>query len=38
MSRVVDLEKLFHRSKKRIKELGEVFTPEPHVTDIAKLR
>jgi len=37
MSRVVDLEKLFHRSKKRIKELGEVFTPEPHVTDMLNL-
>ncbi|PXW87753.1 hypothetical protein C8R34_1091 [Nitrosomonas sp. Nm84] len=27
MSKIVDLEKLFHRNKDRIKDLGEVFTP-----------
>jgi len=30
-------EKLFHRSRKRIRELGEVFTPEAYVTDMLKL-
>ena len=29
--------RLFHRSRKRIKELGEVFTPETYVIDMLKL-
>ena len=34
MSAIVDLEKLSHRSKSRIKNLGEVFTPESYVEDM----
>jgi hypothetical protein len=34
---LVDLEKLFHRSKDRIKDLGEVFTPESIVEDMLDL-
>lgn len=37
MSNVVDLDKLFHRSKTRILELGEVFTPEQFVEDMLDL-
>lgn len=37
MSNIVDLEKLFHRSKDRIKDLGEVFTPESYVEDMLDL-
>jgi len=37
MSNIVDLEKLFHRSKDRIKNLGEVFTPEAYVEDMLDL-
>lgn len=37
MSKIVDLEKLFHRSKDRIKDLGEVFTPESCVVDMLNL-
>lgn len=37
MSNIVDLEKLFHRSKDRIKDLGEVFTPESYVEDMLSL-
>ncbi len=37
MSNIVDLEKLFHRSKDRIKDLGEVFTPESYVEDMLNL-
>jgi len=37
MSNVVDLNKLFHRSKVRILELGEVFTPEQFVEDMLDL-
>ncbi len=37
MSNIVDLEKLFHRSKDRIKDLGEVFTPESYVDDMLNL-
>lgn len=37
MSNVVDLQKLFHRSKVRILELGEVFTPEQFVEDMLDL-
>lgn len=37
MSNIVDLEKLFHRSKDRIKDLGEVFTPESYVDDMLDL-
>jgi hypothetical protein len=37
MSNIVDLEKLFHRSKDRIKDLGEVFTPEFYVEDMLNL-
>lgn len=37
MSNVVDLHKLFHRSKTRILELGEVFTPEQFVEDMLNL-
>lgn len=37
MSDILDLEKLFHRSKDRIKDLGEVFTPELYVEDMLNL-
>lgn len=37
MSTILDLEKLFHRSKARIKDLGEVFTPEAYVEDMLNL-
>lgn len=37
MSNVVDLHKLFHRSKTRILELGEVFTPEQFVEGMLNL-
>jgi hypothetical protein len=37
MSNIVDLEKLFHRSKDRIRDLGEVFTPESYVEDMLNL-
>lgn len=37
MSNIIDLEKLFHRSKDRIKNLGEVFTPESYVDDMLDL-
>ena len=37
MSNIVDLEKLFHRSKDRINDLGEVFTPESYVEDMLNL-
>lgn len=37
MSNIVDLEKLSHRSKDRIKDLGEVFTPEAYVEDMLNL-
>jgi hypothetical protein len=37
MSNIVDLEKLFHRSKDRIRDLGEVFTPESYVDDMLDL-
>lgn len=37
MSKIVDLEKLFHRSKDRIKNLGEVFTPESYAEDMLNL-
>lgn len=37
MSNVVDLNKLFHRCKVRISELGEVFTPEQFVEDMLDL-
>lgn len=37
MSDIIDLEKLFHRSKDRIKDLGEVFTPELYVEDMLNL-
>lgn len=37
MSHIIDLEKLFHRSKDRIKDLGEVFTPESYVEDMLNL-
>ncbi|SEJ25729.1 hypothetical protein [Nitrosomonas eutropha] len=37
MNKIIDLEKLFHRSKERIKDLGEVFTPESSVTDMLNL-
>ncbi len=34
---IIDLEKLFHRSKDRIKDLGEVFTPESYVEEMLNL-
>jgi len=34
---IVNLEKLYHRSKKRIDELGEVFTPEKYVEDMLNM-
>lgn len=37
MNNIVDLEKLFHRSKDRIKDLGEVFTPESYVENMLNL-
>lgn len=37
MSNIVDLKNLFHRSKERIKDLGEVFTPESYVEDMLNL-
>lgn len=37
MSDIIDLENLFHRSKDRIKDLGEVFTPELYVEDMLNL-
>lgn len=37
MENIVSLESLFHRSKKRIKDLGEVFTPERYVADMLDL-
>ncbi len=37
MSNLIELESLFHRSKERILELGEVFTPEQYVEDMLDL-
>lgn len=37
MNNVVSIEALFHRSKARIKDLGEVFTPESYVEDMLAL-
>ena len=37
MNNVVNIEALFHRSKARIKDLGEVFTPESYVEDMLTL-
>ncbi len=37
MSNIVDLEKLFHRSKDRIRDLGEVFTPDSYVEEMLDL-
>lgn len=37
MSKVVSLEKLPYRSRERIKNLGEVFTPESYVEDMLNL-
>lgn len=37
MSNIVDLNNLSHRSKERIKNLGEVFTPESYVEDMLDL-
>ena len=37
MDNIVNLEQLFHRSKKRIKDLGEVFTPDRYVEDMLDL-
>ncbi len=37
MEKIVKLESLFHRSKKRIKDLGEVFTPDRYVEDMLDL-
>ena len=37
MNTILDLEKLSHRSKSRIKDLGEVFTPESYVEDMLNL-
>jgi hypothetical protein len=37
MSSIVDLEKLFHRSKDRIRDLGEVFTPDSYVEEMLSL-
>jgi hypothetical protein len=37
LGQVYDLEKLFHRSKERIKLLGEVFTPESYVEEMLNL-
>jgi len=37
MSNIVDLENLFHRSKDRIRDLGEVFTPDSYVEEMLDL-
>ena len=37
MSNIVDLEKLFHRSKDRIRDLGEVFTPDSYAEEMLDL-
>lgn len=37
MDHVISLEGLFHRSKERIRDLGEVFTPEKYVEDMLDL-
>lgn len=37
MSNVLNIEDLFHRSRARIKDLGEVFTPESYVEDMLTL-
>lgn len=37
MRDIIALEKLLHRSKDRIKDLGEVFTPESYVEDMLNL-
>ncbi len=37
MSNILNLNQLFHRNKKRIKDLGEVFTPESYVEDMLDL-
>jgi hypothetical protein len=37
MSNIVSLDNLFHRSRARIKDLGEVFTPESYVEDMLTL-
>lgn len=37
MGSILNSGHLFHRSKARIKELGEVFTPEPYVEDMLNL-
>src|SRR4051812_561909 len=37
MSNIVSLDNLFHRSRERIKDLGEVFTPEKYVEDMLDL-
>ncbi len=37
MEKIVNLESLFHRSKERIKDLGEVFTPDSYVEDMLDL-
>lgn len=37
MQNVIDMGNLFHRSRDRIRELGEVFTPEKYVEDMLDL-
>ncbi|HNT60289.1 MAG TPA: hypothetical protein PKL47_09370 [Rectinema sp.] len=37
MHSIVELDKLFHRSKTRIKDIGEVFTPESYVEEMLDL-
>lgn len=37
MSNIIYLEQLFHRSKDRIRDLGEVFTPESYVEEMLNL-
>lgn len=37
MDTILDLECLYHRNRNRIKELGEVFTPESYVEDMLDL-
>ncbi len=37
MQNLTNIEKLFHRSKDRIKDLGEVFTPSSYVEDMLNL-
>lgn len=37
MKNLVKIEELSHRSKERIKNLGEVFTPESYVEDMLSL-